>query len=105
MRLARRQPGLRRDPDHAAVSRTVLVVMTTLLTLSWGVVRLHHIDGRAAAREQEQPLSVVVHPRDDTAGQHVAPGCGGPQPGADGDGERGDTAERRSGSCIVIWTP
>jgi len=105
MRLARRQHEPRRDPDHAAVPRTVLVVLTALLILSWGVVRLYRIDDHAAARKQQHPLSVVVRPPDDPSGQHVAPGCGEPQPGAEDDAQRGDPAERRSGSCIVIWTP
>jgi hypothetical protein len=62
-------------------------------------------------------LSVVMRPGDDPPRQHVAPGCGSPQPGApvgNPESERNGaprigpsvaTAGPRSGSCVLIWLP
>jgi hypothetical protein len=102
MRLARRS-----DPDRTAVLPTILIVLTALLLVSWGALRVYRIEVQAAAREQDRPSSVIVRPRADPAGQPVAPGHGSPQPeepaGTSGPSVSG--AGCRSGGCILVWVP
>ena len=102
---------------HATISRTVLVVLAAVLFVSASVFHLYRLEKQAAAREQHQPLSVVMRPGSDLPRRHVAPGCGTPQPGApvgNPDPERTTaprigpsvvTTGRRSGSRVVIWLP
>jgi hypothetical protein len=103
--------------QHATIPRTVLVVLAAVLFVAASVFQLYRLEKQAAAREQHRPLSVVMRPGNDLPRQHVAPGCGSPQPGApvgNPDPERNAaprigpsvvTAGRRSGSCVLIWLP
>jgi hypothetical protein len=98
-RASRGRASRRDRADRATVPLTVLVVLTVLLIVIWGALRAYRVEEYAAAREEHQPLPVIVRPGDEPSGRHGSPEWND----ATGAGPPAFATWRRSADCVLIW--